>query len=86
MIAALRKRGLVELGTDPADRRRTIAEIADHARAQAHHARSRDIEPALRQMLPKASDEEITQTLAVLRNLHTALGEAAPDASGAPTG
>ncbi|WP_369354651.1 MarR family winged helix-turn-helix transcriptional regulator [Streptomyces sp. cg2] len=79
VIATLRERGLVELSADPADRRRTIAKIAEHARAQAKQARSQDAEPVLRQMLPEASHAQIAQTLAVLGNLHAALGEAGPE-------
>ncbi|GAA5614703.1 hypothetical protein Spla01_05906 [Streptomyces platensis] len=86
VIAALRERGLVELSTDAADRRRTIAKIAEHARTQAHHARSRDAEPTLRQLLPETSDAEISQTLAALGNLHAALGKAAPEPSEATNG
>ncbi|UKY48951.1 MarR family winged helix-turn-helix transcriptional regulator [Streptomyces inhibens] len=81
VVAALHKRGLVELGTDPADRRRTVAKIAEHARTQARQARSRDAEPTLRQMLPGLPDAELDAMIAALRTLHGALGEAAPDPS-----
>ncbi|MCZ1006923.1 MarR family winged helix-turn-helix transcriptional regulator [Streptomyces lydicus] len=77
VVAALHKRGLVELGTDPADRRRTVAKIAEHARTQAKEARSREAEPTLRQMLPGLSDAELNAVISALRTLNAALGEAA---------
>ncbi|MFI6729665.1 MarR family winged helix-turn-helix transcriptional regulator [Streptomyces atratus] len=79
VVAALHKRGLVELGADPADRRRTVAKIADHARAQAREARNRDAEPALRQMLPALADTEVDAVIAALKTLNSALSEAPPD-------
>ncbi|MEU1942918.1 MarR family winged helix-turn-helix transcriptional regulator [Streptomyces sp. NPDC059474] len=81
VVASLHKRGLVELGADPADRRRTVAKIADHARAQAGEARSRDAEPTLRQMLPGLPDAEVDAVIAALKTLNSAPGEAPPDTS-----
>ncbi|MGW7577938.1 MarR family winged helix-turn-helix transcriptional regulator [Streptomyces sp. NPDC054765] len=82
VVAALHKRGLVELGVDPADRRRTIAKIADHARSQAREARSRDAEPTLRQLLPELSDAQAEAVIAALGAFNDALAEASPGASG----
>ncbi|WP_405743240.1 MarR family winged helix-turn-helix transcriptional regulator [Streptomyces sp. NBC_01525] len=82
VVATLHKRGLVELGADPADRRRTVAKIAEHARAQAREARSRDAEPTLRQMLPELSAAQVEAVIAALRALNGALVEAAPGAFG----
>ncbi|MEI5135163.1 MarR family winged helix-turn-helix transcriptional regulator [Streptomyces libani] len=84
VVAALHKRGLVELGADPADRRRTVAKIAEQARAQAQEARSRDAEPTLRQMLPALADSDVDAVIAALRTLNAALGEVAPGLSGRP--
>ncbi|MFF8787080.1 hypothetical protein [Streptomyces sp. NPDC015125] len=67
----------------PADRRRTVATIADHARTQAREARSRDAEPTLRQLLPALPDADADAVIAALRTLNGALGEAAPGLSGA---
>ncbi|UKY49810.1 MarR family winged helix-turn-helix transcriptional regulator [Streptomyces inhibens] len=82
VVAALHKRGLVELGADPADRRRTVAKIAERAGAQAREARSRDAETTLRQMLPALPDAEVDAVIAVLKTLSRALGEAPPDTPG----
>ncbi|MFD9271326.1 MarR family winged helix-turn-helix transcriptional regulator [Streptomyces goshikiensis] len=82
VVAALHKRGLVELGVDPADRRRTVVKIADHARTQARDARSRDAEPMLRQMLPELSDTQVEAVIVALGALNGALVEALPGASG----
>lgn len=84
VVAALHKRGLAELGTDPADRRRTVAKIAEHARTQAKEARSRDAEPTLRQLLPALTDTDVDAVIAALGTLNAALGEAAPSPSGDP--
>lgn len=81
VVAALNKRGLVELGADPADRRRTVAKIAEHARAQAREARSRDAEPTLRQLLPELPEPEVNAVIAALKTLNSALDQAWPDAS-----
>ncbi|WP_197085235.1 MarR family winged helix-turn-helix transcriptional regulator [Saccharothrix sp. ST-888] len=81
VVASLHKRGLVELGADPADRRRTVATIADHARIQAREARNRDAEPTLRQMLPALTDTEVDAVIAALKALNNALGDAPPDTS-----
>ncbi|WP_248001279.1 MarR family winged helix-turn-helix transcriptional regulator [Streptomyces sp. RPA4-5] len=81
VVAALHKRGLVELGADPADRRRTVAKIAEQAGAQAREARNRDAEPALRQMLPTLPDAEADAVIAALKTLSRALGEAPSDNS-----
>ncbi|REK90931.1 MarR family transcriptional regulator [Streptomyces inhibens] len=81
VVAALHKRGLAELGTDPADRRRTVAKIADHARTRAGEARSRDAEPTLRQMLHGLPDAEVDVVIAALKTLNSAPGEASPDTS-----
>lgn len=81
VVAALHKRGLVELGTDPADRRRTVAKIAEHARTQAREARSRDAEPTLRQLLSALPVAEVDAVTAALKTLNRALSEASPDAA-----
>ncbi|KPC62529.1 MarR family winged helix-turn-helix transcriptional regulator [Streptomyces chattanoogensis] len=81
VVASLHERGLVELRADPADRRRTVTKIADHARTQAREARSRDAESTLRQMLPALADTEVDAVIAALKTLNSALGEAPPDAS-----
>ncbi|MGW8975688.1 hypothetical protein [Streptomyces platensis] len=78
----MHKRGLVELGADPADRCHTVAKIAEHARKQAKEAGSRDAEPTLRQLLPALPDADVDAVIAALRTLHTALGEAAPSTAG----
>ncbi len=69
VVASLHKRGLVELGTDPADRRRTVAKIAEHARTRARQARSRDAEPTLRRMLPGLRDAELDAVISALKTL-----------------
>jgi MarR family 2-MHQ and catechol resistance regulon transcriptional repressor len=79
VVSSLRQRGLVELETDPADRRRTVTRIADHARAKAAHARSRDAEPTLRQLLPGMPDADVEVVLTALQTLNGALADTAPD-------
>ncbi|GAA2152712.1 hypothetical protein GCM10009760_49740 [Kitasatospora kazusensis] len=78
VIASLHQRGLVELGADPTDRRRTIATIAAHAHAKAKNARNRDAEPTLRHLLPGLSDAQVDTVIAALATLNAALVDATP--------
>ncbi|WP_331766792.1 MarR family transcriptional regulator [Embleya sp. NBC_00896] len=79
VLAALRRRGLVDLAPDPADRRRTLAEIAPHARAQAGQARNRDAEPTLRALLAALPRADADKVISALGTLDAALGDNQPD-------
>jgi DNA-binding MarR family transcriptional regulator len=80
-VARLRDAGVVEVGRDAADRRRTRIAITGTARSQVFAARgARTITPVLRERFPGLSADRLEQVELLLEQLAAELQKTAPGA------
>jgi DNA-binding MarR family transcriptional regulator len=68
-VAKLRDAGMVEVETDPADRRRARVGVSATARKLFAARARRPVAPAIRQALPEATNEEIARVEELLDEL-----------------
>lgn len=84
-VASLHDKDLVDLSRDPADRRRTVVSVSEHARTRARTVENQEAAPVVARLFPAATPDDLTRLMEVLGRLHAAIADPAPAEAPSPS-